>query len=133
VRTSCLSILCCELHLWTFLFALLSDAAPLLQSSDGSVPDDLLAQLHDFPLVPSHNLPLAEELLSAIYENKDPISGKDDFSDVINPTSEILLGPEEGKDTIGAFLHASQILRKYVFFCSQALKEFTGILPWSRS
>jgi hypothetical protein len=122
---SCLSILCCELYIWTFLSALLSDAAYLLQSSDGSVPEDLLAQLHDFPLVPSHNFPLAEDLLSSIYENEDPISGKHDFSissEEIDP-SETLLGPEEEKDTIGAFLHASQILRKYVFLCSQALRR----------
>jgi hypothetical protein len=122
--------------LWTFLSALLSHAASLLQSSDGSVSEDLLTQLHDFPLVPSDNLLLAEDLLLAIYENKDPISGKHGLpisSNAIDPTSETLLGPEEEKDTIGAFLHASQILRKYVFLYSQAPGEFTGISPWSQS
>jgi hypothetical protein len=100
----------------------LSDVASVLQSSDGS---DLLAKLHDFPLVPDKNLPHTKELSQPIYGDEVRISDKDGLgisSLAIDPTSDKLLGSrssEEEKDATSAVLHASQILRKYVFFAQR--------------
>jgi hypothetical protein len=127
MRTSCLDILYCELPSEIFNPAFLSDAASVSQSSDGSVPEDLLAKLHDFPLVPSKTLSFPNPLSSAIYEGEDRIPGKGDLSIsslTVDSPSEKLLGSlplEEEKDATSAFLRASQILRKYVFLHSQVL------------
>jgi hypothetical protein len=96
-------------------------------SSDG-VQKDLLANLHDFPLVPGGNSLHTGKPSPVIYE-EERVS-KDDFglSFLAIDTSGQLLGApsseeERAVDVTDDFLHASQILRKYVPLCSRALRS----------
>ncbi|KAI0256107.1 hypothetical protein BJV78DRAFT_1278663 [Lactifluus subvellereus] len=94
----------------------MSEHSPL---SDVFVQDDLLARLHDFPLVPGSNSLYTGKPSPVVYEDEDCM-GKDglSLSSLAIDTSEKLLGspPSEEKDVdvTNDFLHASQILRKYL-------------------
>jgi hypothetical protein len=92
-------------------------------SSDDSVPEDLLSRLRDFPHVPDKILPLLRHtvmLPPIIYQDGHHTSRRDSPSLpslVIDMTSETVLGElpygEEG-DATKDFLDASRILRGYV-------------------
>jgi len=89
-------------------------------SSDDSLPDDLLATLHDFPHVPDE-IPLHTLMLTQIvHRDGHHISGRNSPSHpslVIDTTSETMLkelSSEEEGDAAKDFLDASRILRGYV-------------------
>ncbi|KAH9994913.1 hypothetical protein BJV74DRAFT_830429 [Russula compacta] len=86
--------------------------------SDSSIPEDLLAKLHDFPLVPGE-FPLHAGMLPVIYQAASRVPSEDSSSiasPVIGATSETVFGTlpsEEEGDVTGACVRASRILRAH--------------------
>jgi len=85
-------------------------------SSDSSVPEDLLAKLHDFPHVPSEISLHAEMFPPDMYRPEDRFSRRDSpsvTSLVIDTAPETVLEelPSKRGDAADACLHVSRILR----------------------
>jgi hypothetical protein len=106
-----------------------SDGVCLFHSSNDSVPEDLLAKLHDFPHVPDKIVLQTMMLPPSISQDGLHISGKDSSSVAslaINTTAEVLgkLPSEEEGDATKEFLDPSRILRAYVHHkCALALTD----------
>ena len=96
-----------------------SDGVCLLNSSSDSAPEDFLAPLHSFLLVPDKIVIQTMVLPPIISQDGLHVSGKDSpcvASLVIDTTGELLgkLPFEEEGETTEEFLDPSRILRAYV-------------------